>query len=105
MGTLFVAYAAIRFAIYWEFRSRPPAEPRWDPTESMGQPIDTSKLSSRVEQLRQGSHSEAAEKSPSFKKPLLVEERRRVMEKMSFFQKPPPPEPTEHEDGVHWMFI
>jgi hypothetical protein len=103
---LFAAYAVMRLAITWEFRQLPPKEPRWDAKEA-GSAIDASKLAGRVEQLRQDRHAGTVEKSTSFKKPLLVEEKRREMEKLPFFQaKPPtPPEPPEHEEGMGLLLI
>jgi hypothetical protein len=107
MGVLFVVYAVMRLAIGWEFRQMPPKEPRWDSKEA-GAGIDASKLAGRVEQLRQEKHAGATEKSATFNKPLLVEEKRREMEKLPFFQKPPqppPPEPPEHEEGMGLLLI
>jgi hypothetical protein len=107
MGVLFVVYAVMQLAIGWEFRQLPPKEPRWDAKEA-GSGIDASKLSGRVEQLRQDGHAGAVKPSASFKKPLLVEEKRREMEKLPFFQpkpQPTPPEPPEHEEGMGLMLI
>lgn len=107
MGVMLAAYAIVRLAIGWEFRSRPMPEKRWDPMEPELPGIDASKLASRVEQLRQAGYAGVIEKSASFKKPLMVEEKRREMEKLAFFQNPPPepPEPPEHEDGMRLLFI
>jgi hypothetical protein len=106
MAGLFVVYAVMRLAIGWEFRLLPPKESRWDAKEA-GSAIDASKLTGRVEELRQVGHAGSVEKSASFKKPLLVEEKRREMEKLPFFQpKPPtPPEPPEHEEGMGLLLI
>jgi hypothetical protein len=105
MAGLFVIYAVMRLAISWEFRQLPPKETRWDAKEA-GSGIDASKLASRVEELRQVGHAGTAEKSTTFKKPLLVEEKRREMEKLPFFQpKPPPAEPPEHEEGMGLLLI
>jgi hypothetical protein len=104
-GVLFVAYAIVRLAIGWEFRTPRPRDPGWDAIEP-GTGIDASKLAGRVGQLRQEGHAGSVEKPASFKKPLLVEERRQEMGKMPFFQKPPPsPEPPEREDGATLLFI
>jgi hypothetical protein len=110
MGVLFVVYAAMRLAIGWQLRIGEvwPKEPRWDSKET-GTAIDASKLTGRLEQLRQSKHTGTAGKSESFKRPSLVEEKRREMEKLAFFQKPPPttppPEPPEHEEGMTFLFI
>jgi hypothetical protein len=113
IGVLLVVYATIRLVIAWELKFKEiwPKEPRWDSKEA-GTAIDATKLSGRVEQLRQDRHAGAVGKSESFKKPLLVEEKRREMEKLAFFQKPPPsppppppPEPPEHEEGFGLLLI
>jgi hypothetical protein len=108
MGVLFAAYAIVRLAIGWELRQLPPKEPRWVSQEP-GSAIDATKLSGCVEQLRQDGHAGAVQKSASFKKPLLVEEKRKQIETLPFFQKPPtpppPPEPPEHEDGIGLLLI
>jgi hypothetical protein len=108
VGVLFAVYVAMRLAIGWEFELKhlSPQEPHWDETEA-GTAIDASKLSGRVKQLRHGGHAGTVEKSESFKKPLLVEEKRREMEKMAFFQPKPPttPEPPEHEEGMGLLLI
>jgi hypothetical protein len=110
MGVLFAVYVAMRLAIGWQLRIGElwPKVPRWDSKET-GTAIDASKLTGRLEQVRQDRHAGASGKSESFKKPMLVEEKRREMEKLAFFQKspppPPPPEPPEHEEGMGFLLI
>lgn len=109
-GILLTAYAIVRVAIWWELRGvwkLPPSRPRKDSGEP-GTPIDTSKLTGRVDELRQLGYANEAKTGDAFKKPLWVEEKRRQMEKMAYFQKPPPePEPPEpeHGGGVSLMLI
>jgi hypothetical protein len=106
MGVFFIAYALVRLAIGWEFRMRPPRDPDWDGMKP-GTGIDASKLSDRMEQLREAGYTRAVDKPSSFKKPLLVEEKRQEIGKLPFFQKTPAPEmpPPEHEDGMGLMLI
>lgn len=109
-GTLLAIYAVIRVTLFWELRDLPPKGQPWSDKEP-GTPIDATKLTARVDQLRQNTHADPARAAESSKLPLLVEEKRREMQKLAYFQKPPPPpeppEPSdrEHDGGLHLVLI
>jgi hypothetical protein len=101
VGVLLVIYGIFRvitwpdFCLPRDFKQRTSAKTSNEP----GHPIDTSKLTPRLESVRRDYAAEA--RAPSPVKPLLVEERRAEIAKLAFFQKPPAePEPPEHERGL-----
>lgn len=103
LGISLAIYVVVRLLIVWQLRLPPGALE----TESKepGTPIDASKISGRVKQLRQQPLDGMLQTTNTFKKPLQIEEKRRQLEKLAYFQKAPEPEPPEHDGGGSWSLL